>query len=453
MNDGFNIAGNMNFGGVQVSGFQTVNGQVTASWGNHDLFAFNPQQTYVAHQPFVQPTHVYKQMSQYGVTQHQTTVTYLTEQRPVHVQKKKASPQQLSELKQVLIDRGLSKSKAQKMVKTLNKQFKYEPDKLTAQVWNTGFKSSNQQKMFEYARTELKDKGYTPVRADAEAQLLVKQFKTDTKSMKVAVDLYEATPAKKAKDELHKNFNWAVGEFQKLGYSPQQSRPYIIAAQKQNLHNPEAFKDWVRNAPPARPATPTPPPSQPTTVQTSQPTTQQTSQPTRRAAPEPPVDKTPKPVRQQESSAPDKPKVPPFPKTRPLDMSNEQYLREEVKPWAKQLFENQGRSPRMAEILADDLVAKMSGKMPDLSVVPVKPSELSIAESKKKDAEALDLLFLDSTATEQDVNRAFRKKAIRYHPDSSPNGTVNPDDAAMFHSLIAAKDHLLNSKTFKGASR
>ena len=448
MSDGFNVGGNMNFGGVQVSGFQSVNGQITASWGNHDLFALPPQQTYVAHQQFTQPTHVYKQMSQFGVTRHQTSVTYMTEQRPVYIQKKTSSPQQLSELKQILVDRGYSKSKASKMVKDLNKQFKHEPDKLTAQVWNTGFKSSARQKMYEHAKTELKGKGYTPVQADARAQMMVKKFKNDSRSMKVALDLMQDTPAKKAKDDLRKNFHWAVGEFQKLGYTTEQSKPYIIANQKKNLRNPEAFKQWVRNAPPARPKTP---PSQPA----AQPTP--TSQPTRRKAPEPPKTQTSQPVSTPTTSTPDKPKIPPFPKPRDPSVSKEQYLQEEFRPWAKQLFENQGRSPRIAGKLADEMIAKMAGKMaskmPDLSVVPVKPSALGIAESKKKDEAALDLLFLDPTATSRDVNRAFRKMAIRHHPDVSHGKNLDPEQVAKFNAISDAKDHLLNSKTFPGANR
>ena len=428
MSDGFNIGGNMNFGGVQVSGFQSVNGQVTASWGNHNLSSFSPQNTFVAHQQFSQPTHVYKQISQFGVTQHQTSVTYMTEQRPPEAtQRKKASKEFLAQSVDILVDRGLSKSKAKKMVKELSSRFNKDEGKIAAQVWNTGFKSTTQQKMFDHAKAELKDKGYSPHNAEVEAQKLVKQFKSDTRSMKVAIDLYQDTPAKKAKQELRENYKWAVNEFSKLGYSPEQSRSYIGAAQRKFLRNPEAFKQWVRNAPPARPKTP--PPSQPTT----QPSSQPVSTPT--------------------TSTPDKPKVPPLPKPRDPTMSKEQYLQQEFKPWAKQLFENQGRSPRMADKLADEMVAKMAGKMPELSVVPVKPSALSIVESKKKDEAALDLLFLDPTATSRDVNRAFRKMAIRHHPDASHGQNLDPEQVAKFNAISDAKDHLLNSKTFPGANR
>ena len=447
MSDGFNVGGNMNFGGVQVSGFQSVNGQITASWGNHQLSSFSPQNTFVAHQHFTQPTHVYKQISQFGVTQHQPSTTYMTEQRPVHVHRQTASPQQLSELKQVLVERGYSKFKANKMIKAWNTQFKYEPDKLTAQVWNTGFKNSAKQKMYEHAKTELSGKGYTPIQADARAQMMVKKFKTDSKKMNAALDLMRDTPAKKAKDELRKNFHWAVGEFQKLGYSPERSTPFIINAQRQHLHNPEAFKQWVRNAPPPRPATP--PPSQPM----AQPAARPSPQSTRRQAPEPPRTQTSQPVSTPATNTLKKTTVPPFPKPRDPNVSKEQYLQEEFKPWAKQLFENQGRSPKMADKLADEMIATMSAKAPDLSVVPVKPSELSIAESKKKDEAALNLLFLDPTATSNDVNKAFRKMAILHHPDASHGKNLDQEQVAKFNAISNAKDHLLNSKTFPGANR
>ena len=59
---------------------------------------------------------------------------------------------------------------------------------------------------------------------------------------------------------------------------------------------------------------------------------------------------------------------------------------------------------------------------------------------------AFDTLELDSTATQEEIKRQYRKLAKLYHPDTNPGDSVA---AEKFHQVQQAYD-LLREKNFPG---
>ncbi|CEG83667.1 hypothetical protein RMATCC62417_17549 [Rhizopus microsporus] len=64
---------------------------------------------------------------------------------------------------------------------------------------------------------------------------------------------------------------------------------------------------------------------------------------------------------------------------------------------------------------------------------------------ENKDIDYYGLLEIEITATTKDIERAYRKKALKVHPDKNPS----PDAAALFHDLTQAYEILTNPQKRK----
>ncbi|XP_044726744.1 dnaJ homolog subfamily C member 17 [Chrysoperla carnea] len=64
-------------------------------------------------------------------------------------------------------------------------------------------------------------------------------------------------------------------------------------------------------------------------------------------------------------------------------------------------------------------------------------------ESKIEDKDLYELFDIQITATESEIKKAYRKKALHCHPDKNPD---NPNAAALFHELSLALQILTDAK-------
>ncbi len=131
---------------------------------------------------------------------------------------------------------------------------------------------------------------------------------------------------------------------------------------------------------------------------------------------------------------------------------NDAFVEQQLKPWMEREIQEKGYSADDASALFE-ACSNMSGN--DIKVMlpwlrdlqpPGAGESISIQKSLAKDAESLLILGLDESASISDVKKAYKKLALKNHPDKNLG---DPAVTHRFQKINEAHTHLDNSKTFK----
>lgn len=268
----------------------------------------------------------------------------------------------------------------------------------------------HRQQWSQWTEGQFLQKGYSPQEARVWSQNILKNAGNDYKSVEQVVKQTPLSPAMQASVNAQKHvikvndFNWGVNHFVQLGHSPQTAQQVVANSQDYFGENRTAFFEWAQNAP------------------------------------------VPQPEPHYEFEANNSSQT---------QNSVEHYINEELMPWMVQEIEHKGFTPEDATAMANNFVQMAQGDIDKMigSVQTLRPADqtgedISTDVSKEKDTSSLKELELEDSATITDVKKAYRKLALKYHPDKNPGNEKETE--LKFQSVKSAYEHLTSSKTFEG---
>ncbi|MGO0307624.1 J domain-containing protein [Endozoicomonas acroporae] len=243
------------------------------------------------------------------------------------------------------------------------------------------------QQWFSWATHQFQGKGYAPSVARVMAERVLTQCGYDYRSVEIMVNTTPLTPQSAFRELQRQNYQWAMGQFTAKGYRPDRSHEAIVNALNIAGSDLTRFQQWVSDAPHAQ------------------------------------------------------------------SNKNASTLR----PWMIEQIEKKGFSPEEAQAVADNLIKESDGNVDYLrqSVGKIRPKgaprKLSAEQMVQKNRQSLNALGLSEGASLNDVKKAYRKLALRYHPDKNP-GNVEESNKT-FQIITEANRHLIeDSDLFKGQS-
>ncbi|CAM3809973.1 J domain-containing protein [Parendozoicomonas haliclonae] len=233
---------------------------------------------------------------------------------------------------------------------------------LSSRVEAVPQKGSLQHQWLSWAVNDLMRKGYPPAEANNIALNGMKWAGPDIGKFQNYIQKAPLT----AQMQQHQDFQWAIGSFAHKGYAPQTAGQSIQSAMHKFAGNRDAFIQWVKNAPPARPLEP---------------------------------------------------------------MNQGQYVKDILRPSMQQIMLQKGFSEDNANEVIDTLIRQAGGtekgNMAAVweGVLLIKPTNEGQESPPPQNlarlttAEAYNVLGLKEGASARDVKKAFHKLSNQLHPD------------------------------------
>ncbi len=242
---------------------------------------------------------------------------------------------------------------------------------------------------FDWSAKQFQGKGYAPHVAKTMADTVLSRCGSDYRAVEVMVNSTPLSPQAAFRQEQQKNYQWAMGQFTAKGYDPDHARQAITDALSMAGTNLTDFQRWVVAAPDVR------------------------------------------------GSA----------------VASPEYIKNELRPWMIQEIEKKGFAPAEAQAVADNLIELSTGNVDELrqSVQEIRPKDarpqVPANEMEQRNEEALETLGLTKDASLNDVKKAYRKLALKHHPDKNSG---NVESNQFFKKISEAHRHLTeDSNLFK----
>ncbi|WP_257294635.1 J domain-containing protein [Endozoicomonas sp. YOMI1] len=273
--------------------------------------------------------------------------------------------------------------------KSRGKKPRQQPVNNSGKVDQPVGKDPLRQQWFDWSFKQFQGKGYAPPVAKTMADRVLSQCGSDYRAVKVMVDTTPSSPQAVFRQHQQQNYQWAMGQFTAKGYHPDRAHQAITDALNMAGTNLTKFQQWV--------------------VAT--------------------------------------------PDVRDTGVASPEYIKNELRPWMIQEIEKKGFAPAEAQAVADNLIQISTGNVDELrqSVQELRPKDarpqVPAEDMEQRNVESLETLGLTKDASLNDVKKAYRKLAMKLHPDKNPG---NAESNQLFQKISEAHRHLTeDSNLFK----